>query len=144
LVNYLGWAATGSHVDPVVTILERCAAKSILLASRQGLQFDSITTEAAQFSRRRGHKNHLRPKLTAKIMVRDGFIQFNRQETRWVGVWMGVHLTLKEHHNQCMKKAGAAEARLRTLTKMHRVVPESVRAVQEEYIQAFPLYGSEL
>jgi len=98
-VDDLGWVATGSDVNQVVTILERCAAKSIEWASRRGLQFDTAKMEAALFSRRRGHKKHLQPKLTAKIMVGDGFIRFNRQATRWLGVWMDAHLTLKEHHN---------------------------------------------
>jgi hypothetical protein len=43
-----------------------------------------------------------------------------------------------------MKKARAAEARLRTLTKTYGVVPESVRAIQVACVQAVALYGSEL
>ena len=53
-------------------------------------------------------------------------------------------LTLKLHHNRCMKKATAAEARLQTLTKTYGVVPESIRAVQDTYIQAVTLYRGEL
>jgi hypothetical protein len=65
--NDLGWVATGSDVNQVVRTLEQCAAMSIEWASRQGLQFDTVKTEAALFTCRRGHKNHLWPKLTAKI-----------------------------------------------------------------------------
>jgi len=43
-----------------------------------------------------------------------------------------------------MKKARAAEAQLRVLTKMHRIIPERVRAVQIACVQAIALYGSEL
>jgi len=43
-----------------------------------------------------------------------------------------------------MKKARAAEARLRTLTKTYGVDPESVRAVKVACVQAVALYGSEL
>jgi hypothetical protein len=111
-VDDLGWVATGSDVNQVVTKLERCAAKSIEWASRRGLQFDTANTEAALFMHRRGHKKHLRPKLTAKIKVGDGFIQFKKEATRWLGIWMDAHLTFKEHHNRCMKTARAAEARL--------------------------------
>jgi len=57
LVNDLGWVATGSDVNQVITILERCAGNSIEWASRQGLQFDTAYTEAAPFTRRRGHTN---------------------------------------------------------------------------------------
>jgi hypothetical protein len=143
-VHYLGWVATGSDVDQVVTILEKCAANSIEWASRRGLQFDTVKTDAALFTRRRGHKTHLRPKLTAKIKVGNGFILFNKEATLWLGVWMDAHLTFKEHHNRCMKKARAAEARLRTLTKTYGVVPYSVGAVQVACVQAVALYWSEL
>jgi len=143
-VDDLGWVVSGSYVNHVVLILERCAAKSIEWASRRGLQFDTAKTEVALFTRRRGHRKHLRPKLTAKRRVRNESVRFNAQATRWLGMWMDAHLTFKEHHNRCMKKARAAEARLRTLTKTYGVVPESVRAVQVACIQAVALYGSEL
>jgi len=143
-VDDLGWVATGSDVTHVVTILERCAAKSIEWASRRGLQFDTAKTEAALFTRRRGHWKHLRLKRTAKISVGNGIIRSNTQAIRWLGVWMDAHLTFKRQHNQCMKNARAAEARLRTLTKTYGVVPESVRAVQVACVQAVALYGSEL
>jgi len=140
-VDDLGWVATGNDVNHVVSILERCAAKTIEWAGRRGLQFDTAKTEAALFTRRRGHRKHLRPKLTAKIRVGNGSIRFNAQATPWLGVWMDAHLTFKEHHNRCMKKASAAEARLRSLTKTYSVVPESVWAVQVACIQTVALYG---
>jgi len=79
-----------------------------------------------------------------KIIVGNGFIRFNREETRWLGVWMDVHLTFKEHHNQCMKKARAAEARLRSLTGAHGVVPVCMRALHVACMKAVALYGSKL
>jgi len=66
------------------------------------------------------------------------------QATRWLAIWMDAHLTFKEHHDQCMKKARAAEARLRSLTETYGVVAESVQAVQVVCVQAVALYGSEL
>ena len=107
-VDDLGWVATGNDLNHVVSILERCAAKSIEWASRQGLQLETATTEAALFTCRRGHRKHLQPELTAKIRVRNGYIRFNAQATRWLGVCMDTHLTFKEHHIRCMKKARAA------------------------------------
>jgi len=43
-----------------------------------------------------------------------------------------------------VKKARAAEARLRTLTKTYAVVPQSVMAGQVVCVQAVALYGSQL
>ncbi|KAF8533028.1 hypothetical protein BDD12DRAFT_900657 [Trichophaea hybrida] len=120
------WDTPDGSVDSnqVVKKFEACAAESIEWASRRELQFDTAKTEAALFTRRRGHKKHLRPKLTAKIKVGNSVVRFNQEAIRWLGVWMDAHLTFKEHHNRCLKKARAAEARLRTLTRMHGIVPE--------------------
>jgi hypothetical protein len=57
---------------------------------------------------------------------------------------MDPHLTLKEHYNRGMKKARAAKAQLRGLTKMHRIIPARVRAVQIACVQAVALYGCEV
>lgn len=57
---------------------------------------------------------------------------------------MEAHLTVTEHHNQCMKKATAEEARLRTLTMTYGVVPESMRAIQIASIQMVTPYESKL
>jgi hypothetical protein len=57
---------------------------------------------------------------------------------------MDTYLTFKEHDNRYMKKARAAEARLRLLTKTYSAAPESVQAVQVAYVDAVELYASEL
>jgi len=57
---------------------------------------------------------------------------------------METHLTFKEQHNRCMKKATAAEARLRTPTTTYGIVPERVRALQVACVQPVALYGREL
>jgi hypothetical protein len=129
-VDDLGWVATGKDGNQVVEKLEACAAESIEWASRRDLQFDTAKTEAALFTRRGGHQKHLRPKVTEKSNVGDGFVRFNKEATRWLGVWMDPDLRFTEHHNRCMKKARAAEARLRVLTKMHGINPEGKRADQ--------------
>jgi hypothetical protein len=144
LVDDVGWVATGNNVNQVVRILEACARVSIDWAERWELQFDTAKTEAALFTRRRGHKKHLRPKLPAKIRVGNGFVRFYREATRWLGVWMDAHLTFKEHQSRCMKKARATEARLRSLTGAHGVILACVRAVQVACVQTVALYGSEL
>jgi len=143
-VDELGWVATGSDGNQVVTILERCATKSIESACGRGRQFDTAQMEAALFMRRRGHKKLLRPMLTAYIKVRNRFIRINKEPTRWQGVWTDAHLTLQEHPNRCIKKTRGAEARHRTLTMISRVVPESVRTVPVACVQVVALYRSEL
>ena len=71
-------------------------------------------------------------------------IHFNKQATRWLGVWLDSHLTLKEHHNVRLKKARVAQTRLRRLTGQIELSPESCRRVQAAWVQAAALFGAEL
>jgi hypothetical protein len=98
-VDDVGWVATRNEVNHVVRKLAACARLSIDWAESRELEFDSGKAEAALFTRSRGHKKHLCPKLTAMIGVGNGFVRFNREATWWLGVWMDAHLTFKEHHN---------------------------------------------
>jgi len=73
-VDDLRWVPTGKDVNQVIKKLDACGAESIEWASRRDLQFDTAKTEAALFIPRRGHKEHLWPKLTAKIKVGNRFV----------------------------------------------------------------------
>jgi hypothetical protein len=57
---------------------------------------------------------------------------------------MDADLTFTEHHNRCIKKDRAADARLGTLIKTYSFNPESIRAVQVPCIQVAALYGNKL
>jgi hypothetical protein len=98
-VDDLGWIATGKDVNRVIRKLEACAAESIQWASRRDLQFDTAKTEAALFTHRRGHQEHLWPKLAARIKVGDGIIRFKKEATRCLGVWRDAHLMFNQHYN---------------------------------------------
>ena len=74
------------------------------------------------------------------MRIRDGFTRFNRQTTCWLRVLTDVHLTLKVNHNQCMKIAQAAEAKLGSLTGTYRIVQQSVRAIQVACVRAVAQY----
>ena len=76
-VDDLGWVATGRDVNQLVKKLEAYAAESIQWASSCDLQFNTAKMEAALFTHRRGHRKHLRLKLTAKIKVGNGVFRFN-------------------------------------------------------------------
>jgi hypothetical protein len=130
VIDDLGWVAIGNDVNQVVESLEACAVESIEWASRRDHQFDPAKSQAALFTRRRGHMKNLQPKLTFKIKVVNGFVQFKKEATSSLGVWMDAHLTFKEHHNRLMKKARVAEARIRIHRTMHGIILERARAIQ--------------
>jgi len=117
VVGDLGLVMPGRNVKNVVSILERCTEKSIVWESRRGLQFDIAKTQAALFTHRGGNRKQDRAKLTTKIRVGNESVRFNSQATCCVGMWMDAHVTFKEQHMRCMKKARAAETRLGTINK---------------------------
>jgi hypothetical protein len=121
-----GWDSANGPVSPRRNRLrEWTRTASIDRADKYRLAFDTTITDEAQFMHRQGH----RLKLTAQTTVGDGFVKFNKEGTRWLGVRMDAHLTFKEHHNHCMT-ARAAEACLGALTTTNRVVQACVRAIQ--------------
>jgi hypothetical protein len=122
--------ATWREVSQVFRKLESFARDSINWSEKREQAVDPAKTEVALVTCRRGEKMHLRQKLTAKIQVGNGYVRSYKDATRWLGVWMDAHLTFMEHLTRCMKKARAAEARLRSLTRSYGVIPACVRAVQ--------------
>jgi hypothetical protein len=129
LVDNVGWVATGKEDNQDVRTPEACARVSIDWAERRELQFEIPKSETARFIHRPGHKKHLCLKLTAKIRVVTGYARFIREQTKWLGIWIGAHQMFKEYHNRCMTKARATDARLPSLRGTHGVVPACERSV---------------
>ena len=79
-----------------------------------------------------------------KIQVGNHQVAYNKEATRWLGVYLDSSLTLKEHHRTRMRKARQAEGRLRRLTGQFGLTPEHCRRIQVACVQASALFGSEL
>jgi len=109
-VNDVAWTTEGDNEDGISQTLER-----------------GLGVGGGQ----RGHLRHGKngsnpPKQTEETQEPDGppprgiqvagcTVHFNAQATRWLGVWLDSQLTLKEHHENRMKKARNAQNRLRRL-----------------------------
>jgi len=74
----LVWVAPVGNVKHVMSRLARCSGKSIDCVNRRGVQFYTAMTVAARFSRRQGHRTHLRPTVTEKTWGRSESIGFNK------------------------------------------------------------------
>jgi len=75
-INNFSWVASGRDVNHIVTILGRCAAKSIDWASRQWIQFNTAMAEVALLTCRRGHLEQLhRSDSKDPSLARDHTIQ---------------------------------------------------------------------
>ena len=71
--------------------LEKAAAASLTWAANNGIAFDHDKTEAALFRRKQSPP-------TASVKVGNKEVPFNKEATRWLGIWLDSQLSLKEHH----------------------------------------------
>jgi hypothetical protein len=134
----VAWMITGKDVGEVTRRPESCATQSITWARENAVAFDSGKTEALLLTKSRKKF----PRM--QISVDGHRISYNKEATRWLGVWLDSQLTLKEHHHNRLGKARKAEARVRTLVGKLGLTPADVRKIQVAAVQAVALYGAEL
>ena len=136
-VDDVSWWADGKDGEEVATKLSEAAAAATEWAARSAVAFDPGKTEAALFHRKRSL-----PETT--VAVGDCDIPFNKEATRWLGIWLDSQLTLKEHHAVRMKKGRQAMARLHRLTGQMGLSPTNCRKVMTACVQPVAMYGAEL
>ena len=103
------------------------------------MRFRTTKTEAILFSRRRRHRRTQRG-----IRVDGETVRFAPEGTRWLGIWLGSALTLRENRRRRIGKARQAEARLRRIVNQYGVPPGSARTLSMSLVQCTMLYGAEL
>ncbi len=74
----------------------------------------------------------------------DEKISFNKEATRWLGIWLDSQLKFTSHINERVKRARTAEIQIKGLTKTYGLVPGLVRRIQLSVAQSTALYGAEL
>ena len=109
-VDDIGWWAEGRNDKEVAAKLSQAAVAAIEWAGKNGVAFDRGKTEAAMFWRKKKGTA-----AAAKVKVGDSDVPFNKEATRWLGVWLDSQLTLKEHHTSRLKSGRNAMTRLRRL-----------------------------
>lgn len=110
--------------------------------ANNAVTYDMSKTEAVLFSKARRQK--LTRLLDSRLRVGGETVLFKKDATRWFGVWLDSHLNFAFHFNERMKKAKAAEARIKGLSKTYGLCPGLVRRIQIAAVQSVALYGAEL
>jgi ribonuclease HI len=139
-VDDIGWWAEGKNAEEVADKLSLAAAAAIEWAGRNGVAFDHGKTEAAIFWR----KKRKGAKTRVKVKVGDEEIPFNKEATRWLGVWLDSQLTLREHHATRLKSGRNAMNRLRRLTGQMGLSPVNCRRIMTACVQSVAMFGAEL
>jgi len=140
-VDDVAWVVEGEDVGECTQRLEKCAAKAQIWAKDNACQFDVEKTEAMLFTRRRSYKE---PKMKARVRVGNHEVPYNKEATKWLGVWLDDMLTLNDHTKRTLAKARKAQNRVRSLTVKTGLNPGSCQRIQVAAVQAVAMYGSEL
>jgi len=136
-VDDISWWADGADCTAVAAKLSAAATAAIGWAVENGVAFDSGKTEAAMF-----HKKRSAPRAT--VAVGTNSVPFNKEATRWLGIWLNAQLSLKEHHATRMNEGRKALTRLRQLTGQMGLTPANCRKVMTAYVQSATMFGAEL
>jgi len=140
-VDDVAWVVEGEDVGECKQQLERWAAETTVWAKQNACQFDIEKMEAMLFTRRRKNKE---PKINARVRVGDHEVSYNKEATRWLGVWLDDVLTLNDHTKKTLAKARRAQNRVRSLMMKKGLNLEGCKRNQVAAVQAVALYGSEL
>lgn len=104
---------------------------------------DTSKTEAVLFSR--SHRQRLNRQLRdIEIKVGNEKMKFNKEATRWLGVWLDSQLEFSLHINERIRRARTAEILIKGLAKTNGLTPGLVRRIQLVVVQSMTLYGAEL
>jgi len=140
-VDDVAWVVEWEDVGECTQQLERCAAETRVWAKTNACQFEVEKMEAMLFARRGKNKE---PKMNARVRVGDHEVLYNKEATRWLGVWLDDMLTLNDHTKKTLAKARTAQNRVRSLMTKKGLCSEGCKRIQVAAVQAVALYGSEL
>lgn len=120
-IDDLGFIASSSSVKKVVKALEKDAKTLLEYGTLNAIICDMSKTEAVPFSRSR--RQRLNKQLQeANIKVGSEKIVFNKEATRWLGIWLDSQLKFTSHINERVERARAAEVQIKGLTQMYVLV----------------------
>lgn len=120
----LGFLVDGKSIHEVATNLEKIGEVVLRWETSNTVMYNVTKIEAVLFSK--GQKS----KLIA--------------ETRWLRIWFDSGLTFATHINERLKKAHAAEAKIRGLTKSYGLPSSLVQKIEIATVQAIAFFGAEI
>lgn len=141
-VDDLGFITADRSISKIAKTLEKAGNIVLEWRANNTVIYGISKTEAVLFSKARQQK--LTRLLKTRLRVGGETVLFKKDATQWLGVWLDSRLNFAFHFNERMKKAKAAEARIKGLSKTYGLCPELVRRIQIAAVQSVALYEAEL
>ena len=137
----IAFLAPGKTVKDIQDALTNAGELAVKWGLINNVTFDINKTEAILFTK----KSKIRRNIEQyNIQVQNYVIKFNKEATRWLGIWLDTGLSLKEHYQIRFQKAQQTENKLRAISSTFGLASGLVRRVQIAAIQSVALYGAEL
>ena len=87
---------------------------------------------------------HWRDNTRESIQVGDHRVSYNRQATRWLGIWISSQLNFRENTKRALIRVRKAEARLLSFIRKNSVPPFSATHLQEAIMGSTLMYRVEV
>ena len=142
-VDDLGFIASGASVKEIAKTLEKVSKVVLQWGKENAVTYDTGKTELVLFSKARPRRRNRQLRETT-VLIAGERIKFNKEATRWLGVWLDGQLKFTSHINERINKAKSAEIQIRGLTRTYGLAPGLVRRIQIAAVQSIALYGAEL
>lgn len=141
-VDDLGFITADRSISKIAKTTKKAGHIMLEWGANNAVTHDMSKTEAVLFLKARWQK--FTRLLETRLRVAGETVLFKKNATQWLGVWPNSHLNFAFHFNERMKKAKAAEARIKELSKTYGLCPGLVRKIQIAAVQSVALYGAEL
>ena len=90
----IGFLASGKTVEDIQNSLTKAGDLAVEWGLINNVTFDIKKTEAILFTK----KAKIRRNIDRySIQVKDYAVKFNKEATRWLGIWLDTSLKFKEH-----------------------------------------------
>ena len=142
-VDDLGFIASGASVKEIAKTLEKVSKVVLQWGKENAVTYDTGKTELVLFSKARPRRRNRQLRETT-VLIAGEHIKFNKEATRWLGVWLDGQLKFTSHINERISKARTAEIQIKGLTRTYGLAPGLVRQIQIAAVQSIALYGAEL
>jgi hypothetical protein len=120
-VDDVAWVVEGEDVGECTQRMGRCATEAQIWVKEHACWFDFERTKVILFTRK---KNNKKPEMNFKIRVGTHEVQYNKEATRRLGVWLDCILTLNDHTKMIFAKARKLQNRVRSLMVKKGLSPE--------------------
>ena len=142
-VDDLGFITSGYSVKEPPKTLGQVAKVVLEWGRSNAVTYDIAKTKAVLFSK--AHRQRLNKQIAAaQINIGVEKIKFDKEATRWLGIWLDSQLKFTAHINEKVQRAQTAEIQIKGLTRTYKLAPALIRRIQIAAVQSIVLYRAEL